>query len=325
MWGVWNPSKVLPETLQPLCGYIAAFIVYPITGDYVASIALTQSIIISVCIAVFFWISFIYFKEKFSLSLGFALCIELIFFLSFFLAFKQKNGNSFYGFWSPNLTCYFNYIIPGLLNASVIMWLSKSSNHMQVYCDRTCQAVFIICIYLALFSNIQSSILISGYCFIKLAEVLVKNFIENKKLFNSKEIWVYVAIELLWLVSLLFEASGLRAMGLTKNTTSFFTIPISKVLDQYSLLLSHFGKYYAYLFFIFGTLAWVILLIDKNIRKKIYCSYNKNCFTVFFSHVVSDAHTCKSRTFVRKPSRRYVAGRIFGTFIIQHFYCGCFY
>ncbi|MBC6910552.1 hypothetical protein DT304_04555, partial [Lactobacillus reuteri] len=30
MWGVWNPTRVLPETLMSVGGYIAAFIVYPI-------------------------------------------------------------------------------------------------------------------------------------------------------------------------------------------------------------------------------------------------------------------------------------------------------
>ena len=66
MWGVFNPSKVFPEILEPLGGYIAAFMVYPLTGDYVASIAHTQSIIISAFIFVFFWISYKYFNVSFS-------------------------------------------------------------------------------------------------------------------------------------------------------------------------------------------------------------------------------------------------------------------
>ena len=284
MWGVWNPSKVLPEILEPLCGYIAAFVVYPISGDYVASIAFTESIIISVFIAVFFAISFKYFKENFLLSSSLALCIELLFFLSFFLIFKQKNLNSYYGFWAPDMNCYFNYIVPSVLNASIILWMSKSRNLFHDH-DKTCKygvnrcifggGGYIICVYLAIFSNIQSSILLSGYCFIKLVEVSAKSLIDNKKIFSSKEIWIYIAVILLWMISLLFEASGQRAMGLTKNTTNFFTIPLSKVLDQYSVLLSRVGKYYFYLFLILEILAGFILLIDRNIRKKYIASITR--------------------------------------------------
>lgn len=134
MWGVFNPSKVLPEILEPFGGYVAAFIVYPLTGDYFASIAFTQTIVISVFITLLFWMSFKYFNEKFSLSVSSALCIELIFFSFFFLIFKQKNQNSYYGFWSSDINCYFNYIIPGVLNAVVMLFIAKSHNFAK-FCD----------------------------------------------------------------------------------------------------------------------------------------------------------------------------------------------
>lgn len=273
MWGVFNPSKVLPETIEPFGGYVAAFLVYPIIGDYVVAISYTQSIIISIFIAIFFWMSYTYFKEKFSLTPSFALCIELVFFLSFFLIFKQKNENSYYGFWSSDLNCYFNYIVPGVFNASVMLFMAKSENFVtNDCCNKILKShnwsVFIICVYLALFSNIQSSILLAGYCFIKLAETIFKNLKGGyKKLFFIKEIWLYVAIDLIWLVSLIYEASGRRALGLTRNASGFFIMPVSEAFDQYSVLLSYLGKYYSSLFIIFGVLSALILLADKNIRK----------------------------------------------------------
>lgn len=271
MWGVFNPSKVLPEILEPFGGYVAAFIVYPLTGDYFASIAFTQTIVISVFITLLFWMSFKYFNEKFSLSVSSALCIELIFFSFFFLIFKQKNQNSYYGFWSSDINCYFNYIIPGVLNAVVMLFIAKSHNFAK-FCDNggdnRIWAILLICIYLALFSNIQSSIILSGYCFIRFVEIAVKSLKENKKIFKVKELWIYGTVELLWLISLIFESSGLRARGLTEGANGFFSMPVSEAVNQYKELLSYVGKYYFRLFLVFGLLAQFVLFIDGNIRKK---------------------------------------------------------
>lgn len=48
MWNGWNPSKVLPEVLMPMCGYIAAYFVYPLIGDYFYSITLTSAVILEI-------------------------------------------------------------------------------------------------------------------------------------------------------------------------------------------------------------------------------------------------------------------------------------
>lgn len=44
LWRNWNPSKVLPEVLMPMCGYIGAYMVYPLTGDYFSSLTLTAAV-----------------------------------------------------------------------------------------------------------------------------------------------------------------------------------------------------------------------------------------------------------------------------------------
>ena len=35
--GAWNPAKVLPEIFMSLWGDLAAWVVYPLTGDYLGS------------------------------------------------------------------------------------------------------------------------------------------------------------------------------------------------------------------------------------------------------------------------------------------------
>ncbi len=34
-WGGWNPIKVFPETLLAMSGYMAAYVVRPLTQDYI--------------------------------------------------------------------------------------------------------------------------------------------------------------------------------------------------------------------------------------------------------------------------------------------------
>ena len=50
-WNGWNPVKVLPEILMPICGYISAYFIYPIIGNYFFSITITSAIILSIFIA----------------------------------------------------------------------------------------------------------------------------------------------------------------------------------------------------------------------------------------------------------------------------------
>ena len=47
MWNGWNPTKILPEVLMPICGYFGARLVYPIVGDYFFAITIVAAIILS--------------------------------------------------------------------------------------------------------------------------------------------------------------------------------------------------------------------------------------------------------------------------------------
>ena len=34
IWGAWNPSRIFPEIFMPLCSGAAAYVVYPLLGNY---------------------------------------------------------------------------------------------------------------------------------------------------------------------------------------------------------------------------------------------------------------------------------------------------
>lgn len=46
----WNPTKILPEILMPLSAELGVRFIYPFTGDYIGSMAVTFGIVLVVFI-----------------------------------------------------------------------------------------------------------------------------------------------------------------------------------------------------------------------------------------------------------------------------------
>ena len=128
MWGVWNPTKVLPETLMAVGGYIAAFVILLFSGDYINSLVFTEATIFSLFIMAFLLTYYKLLTNRFRYGRNISLASELTFFVSFFLLFKHLNYPSYSGFWTVDLTCVFNYLIPNLLTASMVMYMERFDN-----------------------------------------------------------------------------------------------------------------------------------------------------------------------------------------------------
>lgn len=79
MWGVWNPTRVLPETLMSVGGYIAAFIVYPISKNYVNSLSITEAFIIALFIIIFLYSYYNLLTKRFHFSEKLSIASEIMF------------------------------------------------------------------------------------------------------------------------------------------------------------------------------------------------------------------------------------------------------
>ena len=53
VYHTWNPTRVFPEMFQAFCGYIAAYIIYPITKDYYNSLVIVNALAVSAAITVY--------------------------------------------------------------------------------------------------------------------------------------------------------------------------------------------------------------------------------------------------------------------------------
>ena len=230
-WGAWNPIKVLPEESFPIVGLIAAYFVMPFIQDYVISIVVTSAFIISGLIVCYVFLFSKVLERRFSLNRYEVYALTLLFFLLHFIVFRPINGVTPYLFGSGNLTCFFHYMIPGLVNFCVVEYFLayglprtlSSSGKSIVSC-----AFLIFAVYLVIFSNVFHSIILTAFVSVYF---LVH---DGKRLFHIKQ-WksilkeysFSVGILAVWFVSLIFEVNGGNA---ERIGAPFFALPIRQTL-----------------------------------------------------------------------------------------------
>lgn len=215
-WHAHNPSKVFPEELFPIAGYLAAYIVNPILHDYIFSITVVNAFLYSGFIIFYIYMFSRLLDHFFSLTPYENIFITFLFFLFHFIILKGRDGTSDYLFRGITLTCVYHYAIPAYLNFALVFYLWRK---LQKYSTRKigiCEAgIFFFGLYLALFSNVQHSIIIAsflgGLIISKYGKDLCspiqwKNIILQNR-FISSTIFV-------WLISLIFEANGENAATL---------------------------------------------------------------------------------------------------------------
>ena len=221
-WGGWNPIKVLPETFYPICGYIAAYVVKPIIGDYLSAITITAALILSAFIAAYILLFIEFVKKIFRVDSLLANLTGIIFLLLHFSMFHRHNAqDNIYLFHTIDANCYFNYVIPNILNAALVLLIAQFDITKNIF-DRVTprSAALFFALYLGIFSNILNSSLLGIYVFIELlSRVEWKNFKLKTFWGENKSLCV---ILIFWLISLLFEANGGRAKNFTADGVDYF-------------------------------------------------------------------------------------------------------
>ena len=158
IWGKWNPTKVLPETMMPLISLIGSHVFYPFCHDYIQSLGIAYSLFFSGLIVSYLCAVVILCKKLFGLS--FAECSFLVFFmlLLHYLPYKVSltRQNLFFG---GNVTCHFNYLLPALLNFIVVTFYTEGKRERS----NIRIGLLILATYLCINSNLWHSIVIASY------------------------------------------------------------------------------------------------------------------------------------------------------------------
>lgn len=213
MTGAHNPIKILPETLFPLAGLVAVYVVYPLLGNYISAIALTSALIMGALVCLYMYLFFRFVERWLSLSDYANMMVTALFFLFHFVLFYEKAAPAAYLFGSGNLTCIYHYVIPAVVNLCVVLYLARLDVvHEALNLSVSRRSVLLFCLYLTIFSNALSNIILAAY----VGSVLVFKLFTHLKGNDSYKTFVrdntlYIGIIIVWLLALVFEAQGGRA------------------------------------------------------------------------------------------------------------------
>ena len=215
MAGYWNAGRVFQEILYPFLGMFSAFIVYPVTGDYMFSHAITIALVLafamSVLYVVLFRLFFMLAKKRYAAFFG---CLYMV---VFFFGFFKTRYESTYMLHGLNYTCVVSYIIPGLLcSILVCILLGYQARNIPVVPQKTGVFKFgflILFSYLAVFSMLYVSVILAGYCVL----FMIVSAIKTKR-FDHKNNLFHICVVAGFLIYCCFEITSSRASADTINT-----------------------------------------------------------------------------------------------------------
>lgn len=271
MWRDWNPSRVLPETLMPMVCSGAVYLLYPLTGDYMGAVTVGSAVVVSIFITVYLYCFTQMIKRAFSLPEEISVSISAFFLLLHFLAMRSEESSNRYMFYCWDLTCYYFYLIPSLLNASLVMYMTKNERFDALWStggNNLRKGLFLLALYLAIFSNLPASGILAAFAGGKVLFAII-NQIKNKKNGNEflKPVMVYLGILLLWLVSAVFELSGGRAASAGDNGVPFLQA-VEYVVETLSHPTVYCGKAFMAIAFSVILVAAIRLVIPGNNGKQ---------------------------------------------------------
>ena len=213
VWGAWNPSKVFPEIVYPFFSTIAAFALTPLIGDYISAQTLMHAVVISAAITGFLWCFARLERRLFSFSRMTASVLTVLFLAVHFLVFRTDEENNVHLLYCVSLNCYYNYLLPMLLSASLVMLL-LTSDTIETFVKTgkpELKGLFFLVIYLAIFSNLPASGILAAYAGSRILLSLIRHRKHLKLKPLMEENAFFLGILALWLVSAVFELSGGRA------------------------------------------------------------------------------------------------------------------
>lgn len=221
-WHGFNPIKVVPEVSFPLLINVASFALMPIGLTFLQSVTFFTAAFIAVMVVVYLRQFFLFAIERMGCSLYSGIVVTFFHYLCLFGLFRTLNDSkSTYMLWEQNLTCYYHYLLPALINGAVTLYVLRKGKDLKsiLLTNPVVSGFIILSIYLSIFSNIFSSVILAVTC----GSVILIELISSRfKIVNAVKTYpLHVAVLVLWVVSAIFEANGGRAERMGKASLEF--------------------------------------------------------------------------------------------------------
>ena len=213
IWGAWNPAKVFPEVLMPFFSNIILHTLVPLTGDYITGFAAGHALIVSGFITVYAYSLVALLRRSFSLSGLTGILTGTLFLVFHFLVFRTKEFDNSYLFRCLDLNCYYNYLLPALCNAILIMHMMANPRFEKFLAeaDPAKIGIFYVLVYFAVFSNLVTSGMLAAFAGSHLLLNLLKNLKKFRLADYIRQNSVWLVILVMWFISAIYELTGGRA------------------------------------------------------------------------------------------------------------------
>lgn len=216
-WGIANPIKVMPELGYPLFARLSTFLIMPLGFGFLESFSIITAIFITILLSLFLHQLFLLFNV--TLSSGFirsSIFVVFFYALIFFIFLKDGNHENLYMLWEVNITCFYHYIAPALINSSLSLFIIRNYRYLDLSSLKRkgflrSSSIFFVS-YIAVFSSLFANIILAVVCGVCLLLSLINNGFSLTKTLKDNLLQVFTLTA--WVVSVIFEANGGRAASL---------------------------------------------------------------------------------------------------------------
>ena len=268
-WQDWNPSRVFPEIFMPLCTSLAAYVVYPLTGDYIGATSLVFAVTAAVFITAYVCLLRRFVVRRFSLDTPASVLIAALFLALHFLCFRSLEYGNEHLFHSINVCTFFYYTLSALLNACLVL-LWEAGGCFERLADPghpVRDGLLILAVYMSVFSNLFGSQILAIYAGVRIVMDVCAQMRKTKKLSKAvcgmfaRHAWEW-AVLLVWLIALVFEVNGGRAGSLTADAS--FVYNLKKVYWKLPSVRWKFNNLFLTIAVMVPAAAAAVLLIAKG-------------------------------------------------------------
>ena len=262
--GWWNVTRILSEYLMPLTGYLSAFIVYPMVGDYL----LSASISLAIVIAVFLVGLFIAIYRLFS-----AICkdnhisalVAIMVIVLCFVFFKSRPTENEHMFFAYHYNLYFYYVFPNILNSIIVLELMRVlvlNRNLKIGIPGIGKGWLFVGIYFSIFSMLFSAGILLSFAFAVLSYHFFLCFKSSGKLslklkkFGSESIKNYtlpVIIIISTIIAMMLELTSMRSKQAFDSTyfgSMFSSEFVNRIGESAKYSFLHFRLVNKYVFLI---------------------------------------------------------------------------
>ena len=223
--GGYNAIKVFPETFMPLVSEFGAFVIFPLVKDYIQSMALAYAFVL-----VLFIIAFLFLLEKlldhFTNNNMLSKSVSFLTLIFGFLIYKNDWYHNEHLFYAQDVTCVFHYTIPALLNLCLVLFFltrevvrnnNLSRDIIAGEISKLHSGLIIMAVYLAVFSNMFSNIILVTYSGVSIIATMIKlrKRFDVKELFSSA--WIHISIVFMFLLAIVLQLMDPRNADVAKQ------------------------------------------------------------------------------------------------------------